>query len=117
MRLLGATPWQSVVAAFAVAFMNGESRWGAGNAGTFQVGLYTQTWALAAFPLALGYGARWMRERKGLAPAIAWSAFVGAVSPVRGHRARRRPVRRGGRAASCRASETLALAEHPRSRA
>src|SRR5438270_3632785 len=35
MRLIGATPWQSVVAAFAVAFMNGESRWGAGNAGTF----------------------------------------------------------------------------------
>ena len=81
MRLLGATPWQSVIGAFCVAFMNGESRWGAGNAGTFQVGLYTQTWALAAFPLALGYSARWISERKGLAPAIAWSAFVGLCHP------------------------------------
>jgi hypothetical protein len=84
MRLIGATPWQSVVAAFAVAFMNGESRWGAGNAGTFQVGLYTQTWALAAFPLALGYGARWMRDGLGLAPAIAWSVFVALCHPFAG---------------------------------
>ncbi|MGE5183711.1 MAG: hypothetical protein ACM31C_16680, partial [Acidobacteriota bacterium] len=81
MRLLGATPWQAVLAAFAVAFMNGESRWGAGNAGTFQVGLYTQTWALAAFPLALGHTARWISEGSGLAPAIAWGAFVGLCHP------------------------------------
>jgi hypothetical protein len=81
MRLLGATPWQAAVAAFAIAFMNGESRWGTGNAGTFNVGLYTQTWALAAFPLALGYCARWISERKGLAPAIAWGAFVGLCHP------------------------------------
>src|ERR1700761_1917434 len=35
MRLMGATPWQATAAAFCVAFMNGESRWGSGNAGTF----------------------------------------------------------------------------------
>ena len=84
MRLLGATPWQAVLAAFAVAFMNGESRWGAGNAGTFQVGLYTQTWALCAFPLALGHGARWISEAKNLAPAIAWGAFVFLCHPFAG---------------------------------
>src|SRR5262249_2244689 len=47
MRLLGATPWQAALAALAIGFQNGQSRWGTGNAGTFAVGLYTQTWALA----------------------------------------------------------------------
>lgn len=84
MRLLGATPWQSAIAAFAVAFMNGESRWGSGNAGTFQVGLYTQTWALCAFPIALGYAARWMIYGKQLASAIAWGAFVFFCHPFAG---------------------------------
>ena len=81
MRLIGATPWQAAIAAFAIAFTNGESKWGGGNAGTFQVGLYTQTWALAAFPLALGYGAQWIAHKKKLAPAIAWGAFVGLCHP------------------------------------
>ena len=83
---MGATPWQAALAAFAVAFMNGESRWGAGNAGTFQVGLYTQTWALCAFPLALGHGARWICEAKGLAPAIAWGAFAACATRSRASR-------------------------------
>jgi hypothetical protein len=81
MRLMGATRWQAVLAAFVIAFMNGQSRWGTGNAGTFVVGLYTQTWALAAFPLALGHGARWISEGEGLAPAIAWGAMVGTCHP------------------------------------
>jgi hypothetical protein len=84
MRLLGATPWQSVAGAFCVAFMNGESRWGAGNAGTFRVGLYTQTWALCAFPLALGYAVRWMRDGVQLASAAAWSGFVLLCHPFAG---------------------------------
>jgi hypothetical protein len=84
MRLLGATPWQAAIAALAVGFTNGESRWGTGNAGTFQVGLYTQTWALAAFPLALGHAARWATEARGLAPAIAWGAFVTLCHPFAG---------------------------------
>lgn len=84
MRLLGATPWQAAVAAMCACLMNGESRWGSGNAGTFQVGLYTQTWALAAFPLALGHGVRWVRDNKGLAPAIAWGTFVGLCHPFAG---------------------------------
>jgi hypothetical protein len=84
MRLLGATPWQAAVAALAVGMINGESRWGTGNAGTFNVGLYTQTWALAAFPLALGHAARWATEAKGLAAAIAWGAFVTLCHPFAG---------------------------------
>ncbi|MDQ3299926.1 MAG: YfhO family protein [Myxococcota bacterium] len=83
-RLMGGSPWQAFIAAFAIAFMNGESRWGAGNAGTFQVGLYTQTWALAAFPLAVGHAARWIMDRKGLAPAIAWGTFVWLCHPFAG---------------------------------
>jgi hypothetical protein len=84
MRLVGATPWQAVIAALAIGFTNGESRWGTGNAGTFQVGLYTQTWALAAFPLALGHAVRWATEARGLAPAIAWGAFVTLCHPFAG---------------------------------
>ncbi len=81
MRMMGASPWQSTIAAFVVAFMNGESRWGAGAAGSFHVGLYTQTWSLTAFPLALGYAARWISKGEKLAPAVAWGAFVGLCHP------------------------------------
>jgi hypothetical protein len=84
MRLLGATPWQAAFAALAVGMLNGESRWGTGNAGTFQVGLYTQTWALAAFPIALGHAVRWATEARGLAPSIAWGAFVALCHPFAG---------------------------------
>ena len=84
MRLLGATRWQATMGAFVIAFMNGESRWGAGSAGTFNVGLYTQTWALCIFPIALGHGARWMREGKGLAPAIAWGGASFLCHPFAG---------------------------------
>ncbi len=83
-RLMGATPWQACAAAVAVAMISGESRWGTGADGTFQVGLYTQTWALAAFPLALGHGARWIAAGRGLAPAIAWGAFVTLCHPFAG---------------------------------
>jgi hypothetical protein len=84
MRLLGATPWQAVLAALAIGFVNGESRWGTGNAGTFSVGLYTQTWAFAAFPLALGHAARWVTESRSLAPALAWGSFVTLCHPFAG---------------------------------
>ncbi len=84
MRLMGATPWQSVTAAFVISFTIGQSRWGFSADGTFSVGLYTQTWALAAFPLALGHGVRWIRETSGIAPAIAWGTFVGLCHPFGG---------------------------------
>jgi hypothetical protein len=84
MRLMGATPWQAALAALAVGFLNGESRWGTGNAGTFNVGLYTQTWALAAFPIALGHTVRWATDGRGLAPAIAWGAFITLCHPFAG---------------------------------
>ncbi|HEY1549401.1 MAG TPA: hypothetical protein VGG28_16355 [Kofleriaceae bacterium] len=84
MRLMGASPWQATAAAFCVGFMNGESRWGSGNAGTFNVGLYTQTWALCFFPLALGHGVRWITEKKSLAPAIAWGGLVFLCHPFAG---------------------------------
>ncbi|HWU90663.1 MAG TPA: hypothetical protein VN253_25530, partial [Kofleriaceae bacterium] len=83
-RLLGATPWQSLGAALAVSLISGASRWGTGADGTFQVGLYTQTWALAAFPLALGHGARWITEGEHLPAAIAWGAFVTLCHPFAG---------------------------------
>ncbi|MGN6110693.1 MAG: hypothetical protein ACTHU0_36660 [Kofleriaceae bacterium] len=84
LRLMGATPWQAFGGALAMAFLTGESRWGASAESTFRVGLYTQTWALAAFPLALGHSARWIAEGKGLAAAIAWSAFCGLCHPFAG---------------------------------
>lgn len=81
MRLLGAVPWQAWTGAFAIAFVIGASRWGFSTDGTFSVGLYTQTWAFAAFPLAYGYAVRWSLEGKGLPWAIAWGAFVGLCHP------------------------------------
>jgi hypothetical protein len=84
MRLMGASPWQAALGALAIGFMNGESRWGTGNAGTFNVGLYTQTWALAAFPMALGHAVRWGTYGRGLAPAIAWGTFVTLCHPFAG---------------------------------
>ncbi|HEV7556666.1 MAG TPA: hypothetical protein VGO00_14475, partial [Kofleriaceae bacterium] len=82
--MLGASPWEAVAAAGVIALTSGASKWGSGADGTFFVGLYTQTWALCAFPLALGHGACWLRERKGLAPAIAWGTFVGLCHPFAG---------------------------------
>lgn len=84
MRLMGAVPWQAVTAAFVISFTIGQSRWGFSADGTFSVGLYTQTWSLAAFPLALGYGVRWLRDGLGIAPAVAWGAFVGLCHPFGG---------------------------------
>jgi len=84
LRLMGATPWQAVLGGLAIGFLNGESRWGTGNAGTFNVGLYTQTWALAAFPMALGHAVRWASHARGLAPAIAWGTFVTLCHPFAG---------------------------------
>ena len=81
MRLMGATPWQAVIGAGLVAMMNGESRWGAGAAGSFHVGLYTQTWALAAFPLALGYSANWITKGAKLGTAVFWGTFCGLCHP------------------------------------
>ncbi len=84
MRLMGATPWQAMIAGSLIAFTIGQSRWGHGNDGTFQVGLYTQTWALAAFPLALGHSVRWLEHGNGLAGAVGWGAFVGLCHPFSG---------------------------------
>ncbi len=81
MRLLGATPWQSLFGAFAVVFVSGQSRWGSGADGTFQVGLYTQTWALAVFPIGLGHGVKWISGGGHLASAIAWGALVFLCHP------------------------------------
>jgi hypothetical protein len=81
MRLLGAVPWQAFAGAFAIAFTIGASRWGFSADGTFSVGLYTQTWAFAAFPMAYGYAVRWSLEGKGLHWAVAWGAFVGLCHP------------------------------------
>jgi hypothetical protein len=83
-RLLGAEPWPAVAAALAVAFISGASRWGTGADGTYQVGLYTQTWALAAFPLGLGHGVRWLRDGASLVPAVAWGTFVFLCHPFAG---------------------------------
>jgi hypothetical protein len=84
LRHLGATSWQAFAGAGCVSLCVGASRWGHGADGTFSVGLYTQTWALAAFPLALGNGVRWIRDREGLGPAVAWGAFVGLCHPFAG---------------------------------
>jgi hypothetical protein len=84
MRVVGATSWQSLGAAFAIVVCASNNRWGFGADGTFSVGLYTQTVSLAAFPLALGHGIRWVRDGAGLAPAVAWAVFVTITHPFAG---------------------------------
>ena len=84
MRVLGATPWQSAAAAVLTPLIVSTSKWGFGADGTFVVGLYTQTWASVAFPLALAYGARWIDERRGLGAAAFWGIFVGLCHPFAG---------------------------------
>jgi hypothetical protein len=84
MRLLAATRWAAVSAGAAVAFTISSSKWGHGADGNFLVGLYTQTWAFAAFPLALGHAVRWILRGGGLGAAIAWGAFVGLCHPFAG---------------------------------
>lgn len=81
LRVMGATPWQAVAAALCVTFISGNSRWGSGADGSFQVGLYTQTWALAFFPLGLGYGMRYLLEGRNLPTAVAWGALVFLCHP------------------------------------
>jgi hypothetical protein len=84
MRLLGATRWAAVCAGAAVAFTISGSKWGHGADGNFLVGLYTQTWAFAAFPLAMGHAIRWILRSEKLGPAIGWGAFVGLCHPFAG---------------------------------
>jgi hypothetical protein len=84
LRLVGGSGGQALGAATAVAFCLSASKWGHGPDGTFMVGLYTQTWALAAFPLALGAGVRWLDDGRGLGAAAGWGVFVGLCHPFAG---------------------------------
>lgn len=84
LRLLDVERWPAVGGALAVAFTLSNSKWGHGADGVFSVGLFTQVSAYAAFPLALGHGARWLRRGEHLGRAIAWGAFVGVSHPVAG---------------------------------
>ncbi len=84
LRMMGATPWQAIGGAVAVAVAVGGSKWGMNSDGTFSVGLYTQGWALSAFPLAFGHAVRWIEEGDSLASATFWSVFVGLCHPVAG---------------------------------
>lgn len=83
-RVAGGSAWQAVGAAIAVPMAVGSSRWGHGADGTFTVGLYTQSWALLAFPLALAYATRWIETGRGLAAALGWGLFVGLCHPFAG---------------------------------
>lgn len=84
LRLLWASRWAAALGGIAVAFTISSSKWGHGADGTFLVGLYTQTWAFAAFPLALGHTARWLTAGQNLGAAIAWGTFVGLCHPFAG---------------------------------
>lgn len=84
LRVMGAEPWAALGGAVAAACFMGGSKWGAGDEGVFWVGLYTQGWAMCAFPLALGHGWRWIAHGRGAAPAVLWALFVGLCHPVAG---------------------------------
>ena len=83
-RIAGGSAWQAAGAAVAVPFAVGSSRWGHGADGTFLIGVYTQLWAFAAFPLAFAYAVRWLDEGRRLPATLAWSLFVGLCHPFAG---------------------------------
>ncbi|MBP6839984.1 MAG: hypothetical protein KA190_21995 [Kofleriaceae bacterium] len=84
LRTLQAAPWSAAGGALALLVCAGASRWGQGADGTFSVGLYTQTWAFAALPLALAHAARWIDGDRHLVAALAWGLFVGLCHPFAG---------------------------------
>ncbi len=84
LRVFGCNGWQALGGGFALAFLVGANRWGQNADGVFMSGLYGQLWALVAFPLAFAHGVRWVRERRGLAPAILWGLLVGVAHPICG---------------------------------
>jgi len=84
LRLVGATGWQALGGATALAMCVSGSQWGHGADGVFLVGLYTQAWALAALPLALAWSARWLDTGRGGGAAVAWGIFVGLCHPFAG---------------------------------
>lgn len=84
LRVLGMAAWPAVAGGTAIAFCISSSKWGHGADGTFSVGLYTQTWAFAAFPLALAYGVAWLDRGAHLGRAVGWGLFVGACHPIAG---------------------------------
>jgi len=84
LRVAGGTSWQALGAAVALPFAMGSLRWGHGADGTFVVGLYTQLWAFAAFPLAFAHAARYVDEGRDLPSALAWGLFCGLAHPFAG---------------------------------
>ncbi len=84
LRVMGAEPWPAFGGAVAACFFLSGEKWGAGAEGVFWVGLYTQGVAMAAYPLAIGYGYRWMARGKGAVAATGWGLFVGLSHPVAG---------------------------------
>jgi len=84
LRLLEVDRWPALGGGAAIAFTISNSKWGHGADGLFSVGLYTQIWAMSAFPLAFAHGARWLARRDHLGGAVAWGAFAGMTHPVAG---------------------------------
>ncbi len=84
LRVMGAEPWAAFGGALVSPFLLSGTKWGGGAEGIFWVGLYTQGVALAAYPLALGHGWRWIHEGRGAAPAVFWGLFVGLSHPMAG---------------------------------
>ncbi|HVK77809.1 MAG TPA: hypothetical protein VM734_31100 [Kofleriaceae bacterium] len=82
LRVLELDRWAALGGAIALAFCVGGSKWG--NDGVLLVGLYTQGWALCAYPLAIAYGVRWMQHGRHLGHAAGWGLFVGLCHPVAG---------------------------------
>jgi hypothetical protein len=84
LRMMGADPWPAFGGAVASCFFLSGEKWGAGAEGVFWVGLYTQGVAMCAYPLAVGYGYRWITESKSAVAAVGWGLFVGLSHPVAG---------------------------------
>jgi hypothetical protein len=82
LRVVGLAPLAAGGGALAASLVFADSGWGAGIDSVFLTGLYTQTFALAAFPLAAAYAGRYLAGGEHLARAVGYSVLCGACHPM-----------------------------------
>lgn len=82
LRLGGLSPWRASFGGFAVAMITSMLEFGVGVEGAFRTGLYPQTWALVALPLACGAGVRCIRTGERAFLAMGAAVLVVLCEPI-----------------------------------
>jgi hypothetical protein len=81
LRVIGLRPIAAAAGGFAASFAYAASGWGANVDSLFSTGLYTQSFALVAFPLAAAYSARYLWAGEHLGRAVVYTLVCGLSHP------------------------------------